>query len=438
MDILTSLHKSLQPHWTTQILCRNIVNLSNSNKLDVFLEGIKTSFTSYDNKVKLRILLSFLGVKMEIISSQAVLIKQILEQASNTNHYDMWVTNIAGLVHRRLFPNTTGTSFNSIEESINIGLTDILTSVMTSIHNNIASSASSDEYQHITGDNCEFFQSFESLYTNVSLNHNELKNPHYTSTNKEPNFLDDEIKRSNERNAAGKRSYALAESVHKRTQLSDRTFSSGPRNIANQGSKPRLIASITEGLGINSSQHRKPIQKLDLAQMEKIDDSKTIRHPGNVKMEESGPAKKKLKVGDVSDVNAITPSMKEAGASQVTSKSQSNIDVLKPHVQGSSLNNPLNQTDAVKFPDLNALFSESPLLSASDKEIIVKFFSPEGPMLFPPETKEMKFNLQQQENVNADGHPVIETIKLRLICNPKITWLKVKSSKVMNKTKPTV
>jgi hypothetical protein len=62
-----------------------------------------------ENKVKMRLLLSLVGVEKQKVAEHAVSIKKLLLLGSNPDKHDPWVNVIAGLVHRRLFNATTRT-----------------------------------------------------------------------------------------------------------------------------------------------------------------------------------------------------------------------------------------------------------------------------------------------------------------------------------------
>lgn len=300
MEILTSLHNSLQPHWTSSILCRNIVNLASHGRLQQFLEGLKISFKGYDNKVKLRILLSFLGVKSDIILNHAVIIKQILEHASDSKQYDSWVTNIAGLVHMKLFPNTTSHAIaEPIEQAVTLGFQEICDGIMRNIstYEEEQCSKEDSEMMMILGDDSRYFQSMESLYTHTEMKFEDNTNPHFTYTGQHPNFLEREKMRVAEQTTKAKRAFALADAVHLRSVPENRLFSSSLNS--SMSNKPRV--PLSSGLGIvHQPQQRKgQMQKLDFAQVSQIEESKAAVVnvlSGKIESSKDTQTKKKQKV----------------------------------------------------------------------------------------------------------------------------------------------
>jgi hypothetical protein len=429
MDISSTLHKSLHSNWTTPILCRNLANAG--PKAPQLLEGIRSSFDSYETKVKLKILLSFLGVNSEVISANAMIIKQILEEASQSA--DSWVTNVAGIVHKRLF--TTKAGYESIEEPINQKFDSIMNNILqylneTSSNPNIGNTTSSS----ITdGEDPFYFQPHEAMYIvdkdfqSMFTLPSEAK-VHFQYVGKQPNFLQREKLRGSERTgtAAGvKRTFALAETIKSDNRASLLFSSSSARALP--GNRTGLKASLmNDGSKDMKSQHRKPMQVLDISAVKEIEEANKAALTVKADVADAAP-KKRAKIDPESSSSSMKPTTSTSiphltsEGNNSTSTTQATGATTESHV-------------AMKAPDLDALFAESPLLSDSDKATIRNFFSSEGPALFPPGTPELKFNLSKQEKPNASGEVIIETIRLKLVCTPHQNWQKSRSTKAKDKT----
>mmetsp|Transcript_12608 Transcript_12608/g.19039 ORF Transcript_12608/g.19039 Transcript_12608/m.19039 type:complete len:468 (+) Transcript_12608:170-1573(+) len=224
--VLTT-EKKLKSNWTSHLLSNSITATE--------VDRIRSNFSKFDKKTKMKILISLIGVEKTRRSSFAAPIKRLLATASEDR--DEWITVVAGLVHRQIFdsPDT------EIESQLKSILADTVSSIQSGLPNTIQ--PSSLDYFHT-------FQPLEDTYLSPSVVETTptdlYRNSHFCFTGKAPDFIARHHQQLEEKRAA-ETVRSTKPSLMPKSSVTSSPFGSKPVSTSMLRGMPSMKAALQQG-----------------------------------------------------------------------------------------------------------------------------------------------------------------------------------------------
>eukprot|EP01041_Mallomonas_annulata_P004800 gene4800-9571_t len=175
--LLLQLDKKLKSSWSSWTLSHTLSN--------TVIDDVRNNFDKFDKKIKMRILLSLIGIDSNQRGAMASSIKRLLHQASEDK--DEWVPIISGLVHRKLFSVTD----TSIEGQSNQTLTKTSQTIIEKL-------LQFESINESVTDSTYYYQPYECSFLSQKIFPIELlgdgSNQHFKYNSTSPDFLSRERK----------------------------------------------------------------------------------------------------------------------------------------------------------------------------------------------------------------------------------------------------
>lgn len=448
MDFLSSLNKSLQGNWTSANLSRyllsqncnsysssytvssntinNPIPVDSHHRIDEILQKLKMQFVTYDNKVKLRVLISFLNLPSSFINEHSLSIKKLLEEATDEQRYDSWVLAIASIVQKRLFVDDSISSENVLSKKFQ--------QVWEAISENISKGILDEE-------DIYYILPLETIYLDKNIlekrqQNKESYNHHFTTINElVPNFLEVEKKKAEKILQSNinlnKRTFGLVQQIRNNNSSQ---FNEAKRVVGSGGSG-RLLGSLSSAFGVKRNDFHSSLKstKIGIEQVKQLQGQHSSRKAVSQVLNNQSTSTSTINDTSVT-TNQISIVEKEENnlpKNEVPTIVPSSAPTPVPtssQVPTSTSTSTITNSSILVGPDLDILFSQSTELSDESKHLIRMFFSSEWSSYFPPGSPDKEFILQKVEK-EVDGILKIEYIGLRLKTEPKRNWQKYKISR---------
>jgi len=196
LDEFVSLQKKLAHSWSSW---------SGSRLLSpTLLDDLSSNFDALEKKVKMRVLISLIGLDLKRRQEYTKQIKHLLKIAQEScelNGADSWVAVIAGLVSERLFGDDTLLNSNSVSQVAKDSLNEAVNTLMQRIFSPASSADVTNTDSTDTGlESVLSFQPLEHRYTataeQVAQEHAEFNQTrHFVFAGSAPNILDRDLAR---------------------------------------------------------------------------------------------------------------------------------------------------------------------------------------------------------------------------------------------------
>jgi len=416
-----TLQKRLNAAWSSGSVSRTLTA--------ALLDDVYTNFAKMEKKIKMRIMLSLLGLDANKKQELSKSIKRLLKLASSDDKSsEMWVAVTAGLVYERLF----GLSTDDME-----GVCDSAKSML--------SETTETTLQHLidlarmestASDSTFYFQPLEFCFLSSSLTSKidaeSTENGHFLYCGTTPNLLAREKERQkNDQRDKAPMNAGLMRVKNDSSQQSSNSSSSSSSSSSSAG-RGNIASLAARRTSIVASQgtYRGPAKMISIDEIKikeaakeaakKESEAPTLPPPQETEEDKGKQGKEKEH-----------KEKKRKAPKEETQKVEKKPKIATTMVGGAGAGAVAEEksslVEANKEPDLVALFAESPSLSEEDKKTLTAYFSEEWTTYFADAIakNEKTRRLLLKEEVTASGKAFYY---FHLIFEGH-TWKKTKKSK---------
>jgi hypothetical protein len=285
LDDFVAIQKKLQPSWSSWSVCRLFT--------PSLLEDLSSNFHALEKKVKMKLLISLIGLDLKKRQEYSKQIKHLLRiayESSESSDAESWVAVTAGLVSERLFGDDTVLDANSISHAAKDSLTNLVDQLMEQYMRQVGVEARAEAEAEVEvpldSSRCrsdDLRQSenltdedmpLDSFYMRQQGNSHPSRghsNPYFTFTGTAPAILERELARQAKRAATAQNSgTSLLGNMNSQSEDRERAKA----NAAAAAAKTQVTSTVAKPLPSFLLQAKAP--RASVVQMMSLDDLKGL------------------------------------------------------------------------------------------------------------------------------------------------------------------